>query len=277
MKSYQFEIPYNFDPMLIELLAMFDPMGTMYNCIYVCPYPQDYAATPRNDMFVNNIDKMSRIEYVQQMEMINQRFPGKLQLLLQNPNKLMDEKYLNFYHKIGFNKFCVNSFEQASLIKSLFPTAEVIGSITLHADKAMLDAHPEFKKVFSGFVLDFRFCRELETIKQLPKDYRYVLLTNAYCNCNCDGTHHWFKEPGKENYCPGLMWDTGWDKSTRIRPMDLHIFEPYISVFKLQDRGWPTQDIIRDVILYTTDFSLYPGIEYDEKIYNTRGYQDAEK
>ena len=46
MKSYQFEIPYNFDPMLIELLAMFDPMGTMYNCIYVCPYPQDYAATP---------------------------------------------------------------------------------------------------------------------------------------------------------------------------------------------------------------------------------------
>ena len=49
--------------------------------------------------------------------------------------------------------------------------------------------------------------------------------------------------------------------------MDLHLFDPYTFAYKLQDRGWPTNMIIRDLILYTTDYSYYPDIIYNEKLY----------
>ena len=59
-----------------------------------------------------------------------------------------------------------------------------------------------------------------------------------------------------------------WLNSALIRPMDLKLFDPYIQVYKLQDRGWPTSDIIRDFILYTSNYSIYPNITIDEKLYN---------
>ena len=58
-----------------------------------------------------------------------------------------------------------------------------------------------------------------------------------------------------------------WNSCARIRPMDLGFFDPYISIYKLQDRGWPSKDIIRDYILYTTNYSIYPNINYDERMY----------
>ena len=48
--------------------------------------------------------------------------------------------------------------------------------------------------------------------------------------------------------------------------MDLHFFDPYIFAYKLQDRGWKTQHIIRDLALYTTDWIYYPNIIYDDNI-----------
>ena len=54
--------------------------------------------------------------------------------------------------------------------------------------------------------------------------------------------------------------------------MDLHFFEPYIDTFKMQDRSWPTWSIINDLIMYETDYTTYPGIQYDEGMYDTRDY-----
>ena len=54
--------------------------------------------------------------------------------------------------------------------------------------------------------------------------------------------------------------------------MDLGLFDLYISVYKLQDRGWPTSHILNDYILYNSDYSIYPNIIYDESIYNHLKY-----
>ena len=52
--------------------------------------------------------------------------------------------------------------------------------------------------------------------------------------------------------------------------MDLKYFDPYIAIYKIQDRSWTTDEIIKDIILYTkVDYSLWPGIEYDEDMYDT--------
>jgi hypothetical protein len=74
--------------------------------------------------------------------------------------------------------------------------------------------------------------------------------------------------------CPGIYTgdsssnnQTSWETCAIIRPMDLGFFDPYIYIYKLQDRGWPTAEILRDYILYTTNYNLYPGITYDERMY----------
>ena len=44
----QFEIPYNFDKDLIDILFKFDPVGLGYHCIYCPPYQSDYISAKYN-------------------------------------------------------------------------------------------------------------------------------------------------------------------------------------------------------------------------------------
>ena len=52
--------------------------------------------------------------------------------------------------------------------------------------------------------------------------------------------------------------------------MDLGFFDPYISIYKIQDRGWPTEDILRDYILYTSEYDNLPGIIYNTNYYTSK-------
>lgn len=143
----------------------------------------------------------------------------------------------------------------------------------MHITPKDLYEHPEYHGVFNSFVLDFSYTKDIQNIKMLPNYYNYILLTNSLCNCKCDGTHHWELKPNELNHCPGLANTVGFEKSCLIRPMDLKYFDPYISVYKLQDRGWPTSWILRDIVLYSTDFTFYPGIVYDEDLYEQNSYK----
>lgn len=274
------EIPYNFDKALIDALVTIDPTGNSYHSIYCCPHKDDYHAAKRNHINSTGLDMqqsndMDKATYIEHIMYIKKKFPNKLMLLLQQNNVLIDEDKLRFYIGLGFTKFCVGSYEQAKAIKNISKAYEVIGSITMKA--TMEDfKKKEYKEVFDGFVLFFPFNRNFDLIKQLPtEDFNFTLLVNCDCNIKCSGTGHWFAsreaEITKSFNCPNRFFASrgypDWEEIIRIRPMDMSLFDPYISYYKLQGREQTTRSIIFNICLYAADYSIYPGITYSEDIY----------
>lgn len=263
----KFEIPYNFDLNLIKGLQILNLPFDFIQYIYVSPHPNDYLGVGRAG--TDKIQQMTWEEYSFHINYIKKYFPNKLQLLLQktSPEELISKETLLKYIDLGFTSFCCGSLEQAKMIKSIDSKFETIASITSHVDaKTIKENAPDYLKYFNYIVLDFHYNRNLQEIKELPPEMNYILLINSICNSKCKGTQHWFSE-GKAFECPGLIVSKGFDNSCLIRPMDLKYFDPYIKIYKIQDRSWPTFEILHDIILYTTDFSYYPGIKYDEDIY----------
>lgn len=265
----KFEIPYNFDWNYIDILKGCDLLNKSIEYIYIAPYHEDYTTIIRSDLY--GAKNLSRSEYVKHIRKIKQYFDGELQLLLQKKDKIMPLETLKWYIDLGFTAFCCGNPEQAKLIKEYNQNLTVIGSIVLHVERKDLCQNEYYKKYFDKFVLDFGYGKNLQAIKELPTTKKYMILCNAYCNVNCDGDHHWnIKDEFQQIKCPGRLWETGdFSQSTLIRPMDLKYFDPYIDTYKIQDRSWPTWEIIRDIILYTTDYSIYPGIDYSEFLYDT--------
>lgn len=265
----KFEIPYNFDKQLILGLQLINMNINEIACIYLPPYWEDYQAVDRNRNA--ELRKMTREEYADHVNFIESKYPNKVQLLLQDTKRkqFLTEEQLEFYINLGFKNFCCGTYEQAKLIKSINSNFIIVGSIAMHIQKEDLYGHPEYRGIFDYFVLDFSYTKNIQKIKYLPSYYQYMILANSLCNCECDGTHHWELPEDALNKCPGLITDVGWERSCLIRPMDLKYFDPYIAVYKIQDRGWPTHMILRDVVLYTTNFDTYPGIDYDEDRYES--------
>lgn len=270
----EFEIPYNFDTQLIDLLDILCNNKQEINCIYLPPFLSHYQTILRSGEQAEFLSQINLSDYEFHIKKINDHFSGKIQLLLQNENLILEKNILDIYiNKYHITKFCIASIEQGKIIKSLLPEAEITGSISMNINQNKIENNfILYKQIFNKFVLPFSFCRNYDAIQKLPKDFQYILLINAYCSKKCSGKEHWFSNYTLEEniYCPGIMGNYNgikWKNGTRIRPMDLNLFKPYISVFKIQDRGWPTQDIIRDYILYSTDYSIYPNIEYKKEIY----------
>ena len=186
----------------------------------------------------------------------------------------MGKELIEYYRNLNISKFCAGSYDQAQLIKDIDKNINVVGSITMQINlKELIEKKEQYKNAFDSFVLTFKHSRNLEEIKKLPRNFSYILLINSFCNKNCGGKQHW-----NYNYkdqlgvkCPGIYSGqkskVSWENCALIRPMDLGFFDPYIDVYKLQDRGWPTSAIIRDYILYTTNYDLYPNIIYNEDLY----------
>ena len=263
----KFEIPYNFDLNLIKGLQILNLPFDFIQYIYVSPHPNDYLGVGRAG--TDKIQQMPWEEYVFHINYIKKYFPNKLQFLLQktDPTELISDEVLEKYINLGFTSFCCGTLEQAKMIKNINPNFETIASITSHLNTSKLkEQADDYLKYFNYIVLDFHFNRNIQEIKELPPEMNYILLVNSICNSKCQGTQHWFSN-GKSFQCPGLIMTEGFSDSCLIRPMDLRYFDPYIKVYKIQDRSWPTFEILYDIILYTTDFSYYPGINYDEDIY----------
>ena len=251
----QFEIPYNFDPKLIAGLNILQFDERAISCIYLPPYEFDYPSIRKNDIMPNEKEHLSQIE------MIQKQFPGKIQLLLQQPNDdyLMTGDLLNKYLKLGIKKFCVGSLNQAKEIKNIFPEAEIIGSISMHMTKENIENNKnEYLEYFNSFVLDFSYNKDIEKIKNLPNYYKYILIINSECDVRCNGNFHWFESEYQNFLCPFQ------DDKTRtletislIPPFNLNLYDEYIYAYKIVERGSYTKDILRDLMLYTTNFKLY--------------------
>ena len=187
-----------------------------------------------------------------------------------NKKNIMPIEKLKWYIDLGFTNFCCGNPEQAKIIKDYNSNLTVIGSIVLHVTRQDLCQNEDYKRYFDKFVLDFCYGRNIQKIKELPTTKKYMILANSYCSNRCDGDHHWnIKDEFEQIYCPGKLFETNnFGDSVLIRPMDLFYFDPYIDTFKIQDRAWATWELVRDIILYTTDYSIYPGITYSEDLYN---------
>lgn len=232
------------------------------------PFFQDYKSIIRTDPKTDLVPQLKYDEYLDHVNYVQKNYPGKMQLLLQQTNgKIMPSYLVKKYIGLGFNNFCVGSIEQAKIIREINPKLKIVGSIAMHIDPVELENnYEEYKKYFDSFVLDFTYCKNFLKIKILPKGFEYILLTNSRCNKDCDGDHHWW---GTENiYCPGILnRNIDFYNSCLIRPMDLDLFDPYIKVFKIQDRGWKTEWILREVVIYSTDYHIYPNLQTTASIY----------
>lgn len=237
------------------------------------PLYSDYESILRTDPKEDKIPKITYEEYLEHINYIKQFYPDKLQLLLQRTDGYLMPSYLiKKYIGLGFRNFCVGSLEQAKIIKEIDPTIRVVGSIAMHIEPGdITKKYDLYKQYFNAFVLDFSYNKNYLKIKILPKGFEYMLLANSRCNIHCDGDHHWW---GTENmYCPGVATsEHDFYDSCVIRPMDLYLFDPYIHVYKIQDRGWKTEWILREVVLYSTNYGVYPNIKANSSIYQNDLY-----
>ena len=256
----KFELPYNFDKNLILGYQLFGIDIDDIDCIYMPPFIKDYQSILRNNR-EDPYTQLSYDEYLDHIQYVNSQFPGKMQLLLQKTNEeeIMPEHLIKKYIDLGFNNFCVGNIQQAKIIKQIDQNIKIVGSIAMHIDKEKIYANfKEYIRYFDSFVLDFSYNKDIVKIKQLPKNFEYMLLANSRCNIRCEGDRHWWGD-GKSHKCPGLYPNIPHNESCLIRPTDLYIFEPYIKVFKLQDRGWSTEMILREVALYCNNLDFYMG------------------
>ena len=261
-----FDIPYNFDKTLIYLIDTIYFLNQNIYCFSLPPFHEDYSYIIKEN-FNNNKLFISKQEYYQHINLINtfidNKYKNKLQLLLENIDKKdnMPKNVIQEYIKLGFTKFCVGNIEQGLIIKEVMPEAEVIGSITMHTTKEDIENNLDlYKELFTSLVLDFSYCKNINKIKELPKEFKYIMLINSLCNVNC-------KEVSTQSIDLLLQSYKNFETSCLIRPMDLQLFDPYIFVYKFQNQDQKIKHIVRDLVLYTTDWVYYPDIIYNEDLY----------
>ena len=261
------EIPYNFDQNLIIFLSVyFKNNDSMIECIYLPPFIEDYDSAKKFYIMNNNQTVLStypktREEYIQHINFINLFFPNKIMLLLQQNNKTLSKEELKFYFNLNIKKFCVGNLEQAKIIKKYNKENFIIGSITMKIDKIKLEQKiANYKKYFDGFVLWFPFNRDIDAIKELPNNFKYILLVNCGCSIFYTVTHHWLAKTKEEENSVRCPDRSILEHQILIRPIDLTLFDHLIYSYKLQGREYSTQELIKDIVLYSTDFS---NINYD--------------
>lgn len=264
-----FEIPYNFDKKLVDFLNIYNNFDI--HCIFLPPWGEDYPYSAKYGIiqsgkeynYINFPD--TRQEYEEHLKYINIFFPKKIMLLLQSNSHILLEDKIQYYISLGISKFCVGSIEQAEIIHNIIPEAEIMGSISMKIEPELLNNHLElYKQLFDSFVLWFPFNRDFKRLQNLPKDFKYSLLINCSCSIFCDGTHHWFiskEDASIGNFnCPHKIdpdFYMQYKNIIRIRPDHLYLFDNYISYFKLQGRLLQTNQIIQDIVVFTTDLNLY--------------------
>lgn len=264
---FPMELPYNFDMRWIDFLFLMDPEGINYDCIYLPPYWEDYYSAKYNYQGIYYLqNNITRKEYCEHITYINRTFPGKVCLLLQQNDKLLDQQLLEqFYMPLGIKQFCVGSIEQAKKIKEISKNLTVIASITMKLMPDELKQNQELKDNFDKVILFFPYNTHPDLVAQLPKGYQYILLVNCRCDDRCAGTHHWFATREEElelipKVCPNLNGTATKEHSMFICPLDLPKWIGKISGIKLQGREFPTEDLIMDFIAYNQDYKYY-GID----------------
>jgi hypothetical protein len=239
----KFEVAYNFDKRLINYIVE-NNYQDFVEFVYMPPFWEDYSGAKRNlpnpEMGPEPRDKKVYESHVKNI--VDNNLP--LCILLQNKKQLLTKEMLEYYVKLGATSFTVNNDETAKMIKEYNSKLRVIASITKKL--SYNDFISKDLSMYDYFVLYFPFNRSLETLKKLPKQYKYVLLVNCICGYTCPGEFHWFAgcdENGKELLI-GPPCQSGIPNQTiAIFADNLDMFDPYAYGYKLQGREFPVETL----------------------------------
>ena len=247
----KFEIPYNFDHDLVEQLL---PYKDHIDFIYMPSYYED-GANSRKNLILDGSTPSTWEEYVSHVNNIKENF--NIGVLMQS-NCTLD--LIDKYYNLGIKIFVINDNELAITAKEKYSDIRCILSIT--SILSLEDIKTNDYSMYDEIVLFFNFCRQVQLLKELPTEYKYVLILNSHCVYNCDRClTHWtmtadtleeYKEKERkliEEYCAIFREDRAF-----IQPQDLIYFNDYITNYKLVDRLMNTEDIIYEINRYSKDY-----------------------
>lgn len=267
-----FDVPFNFDESFIYIIENIRFQKYKINSYYIYPFPEDYEMT---DLTSTITIPSTREEYehwlIKYFKANVDLNLFKMQLILENPDTIMDKDTLKYYLNFGFSQFSCSSIEQAQTIKEVYPEAEIIGSIFMDISSEKLEQHPEYKDYFNKFVLPFSYNRNIDAIKLLPDTYEYIIIPNANLQIDDDLTKENFTSLRDLNQ---LVDEETYLNSAKIRPVDIIYFSKYIHQFRLQHSDWTTTWILQELIAYSYLYENYPNIEYNKFIYGESNIDD---
>lgn len=267
-----FDVPFNFDESFIYAIENIRFQKYKINSYYIYPFSEDYEMTDLTSTITMPSTREEYehwlIEYFKANIDLNL---FKMQLILENPNTIMNKDTLKYYLNFGFSQFSCSSIEQAQIIKEVYPEAEIIGSIFMDISLEKLDQHPEYENYFDKFVLPLSYNRNINAIKLLPNTYEYIIIPNANLQIDDPFT--------KENFTSmqdlsQLVSKEVYLNSAKIRPVDIIYFSKYVHQFRLQHADWTTTWILQELIAYSYLYENYPDIEYNRTIYGENDIND---
>ena len=263
----KFEIPYNFANDYCEKIKelkveYFDYIKFVYMPAFKENDIKNTRETDRDEGF-RKYKKMDFLTYCTKVKEL-QNLGLEVAILMQmNATMELVEKYINELH---IKYFFINDDELAKQLKDKYgKKIHLILSITrVITEEEILNN--DFS-MYDEITLYFWFNRHLDSIKKLPKKYKYVIMLNNYCAYNCKIARiDWFDG---ENF-KGCNQITP-DNNIYINPNDMIYFDKYINTFKLVDRIMPTDIIINDIKYYIDAYKKLDTFEFDterEKHYN---------
>lgn len=248
----KFEIPYNFDFKLIDELT---PYKDFVDFIYMPSYYAD-GGNSRKDLILKQSVPSTWEEYLEHLSYIQAHFNVGILIQENCTIELIDK-----YYDLGVRIFVLNDNDLTIAAKQQYPDIRCILSITsvLSAN----DIKNNDYSMYDEIVLFFNFCRQIQLLKELPKEYKYVLIPNSHCVYNCDrASAHWKLNANTieeydikvNNIIKGYCSEIYREDRAFIQPQDIVYFNKYITNYKLVDRLMSTQDIIYDINRYTKQY-----------------------
>lgn len=249
----KFEIPYNFDFKLIDELT---PYKDFVDFIYMPSFYAD-GGNSRKDLVLKENVPMNWDEYISHIEYIqNNNF--NIGLLIQENCTI---ELIDKYYNLGIKIFVLNDNELTTEAKQKYDDIKCVLSIT--SVLSLDDIKNNDYSMYDEIVLFFNFCRQIQLLKELPKEYNYVLIPNSHCVYNCDrALAHWKLNADTleeydikvDNIIKGYCSEIYREDRAFIQPHDLVYFNEYITNYKLVDRLMPTEDILYDIDRYTKQY-----------------------
>lgn len=250
----KFEIPFNFDIQLLNFLD--DNIDKNWIEFLFLSLFKDDSINARSH--VENVEingwtyrvPETRAEYTKYIEEIQKR--GYNPAVLLQHTSPPSKEILDYYFKLGIKNFIVNNDSLAWEIKNKDSSYNVVASITKTLSANNIAEHDY--SMYDKIVLHFPFNRALSRLKELPKQYNYVILANSYCTYSCvEAKIHWYSTP-EEASKVNCTKHLNKDKLVYIPPEYIHLFEPYAANFKLQGREYPTSVLANEIYYYYKKF-----------------------
>lgn len=254
MTKHKFEIPYNFDKTLIDSLHQYKQHVKF---VYMPTFYKDSHNSRERLVLEKSIptdyqEYLSHIDYI-----LTNGFDIGL-LIQENSNKEIIEKY----YQLGIRTFIINNNQLAKEFKELYNDTKFILSITSISTAEYICNND--LSMYDGIVLYFNFCRQIQELEKLPKEYKYTLLINSHCIYNCDRSlSHWrLTAPTFEEYeekelkiTIGHCGEVYREDRAFVPPEDLSYFEDYVDSYKLVDRLYSSSDIVDYLVRYINSYN----------------------